>query len=296
MLGGAVGERVRRVVDKSQLVDADLFAHAPREKGAALGDLLTRQRAGEDPEQRGRHPAVEDGGYLRAPGLLRPEKTRRAVNGIDCSGVDVEIDRSAADRVAEACLGVVPIAGNGLDEEIAAGAPTRHLDPTGGRDRLFTEAVEVVGGDDLAYSRVSGSNAALEIEGKRNLVVGRERDELLPPEIEHRRFHAVGRGEPGMLVDRGECGIVAGLAKCLHRGELVELPHVGEALSSCRNHPHAHAGRLGGRELLDGALEGPDRGLPATGDIDLALLTNSRPFGDPPCQPEELRHLRYRRS
>ena len=148
----------------------------------------------------------------------------------------------------------------------------------------------------MADTGVSGPNAALELEGKRNPVIGRERDQLLPPEIEHGRFHAVGRGEPGVLVDRGEPGVVAGLDESLFRGRLVERPHIGETLSSFRDHPHSHAGRLRCLELLDVAFEDPDRGLPAVGDIDLDLLTSRRLLEDPPCQVEEIRHLRYPRS
>ena len=99
-----------------------------------------------------------------------------------------------------------------------------------------------------------------------------------------------------MLVDRCEPGVVACLYECLFRGRLVERPHIGETLSSCRNHSYSHAGRLRGLELLDGALEDPDRGLRAVGDIDLDLLISRRLLEDPSCQGEEIRHLRYRRS
>ena len=129
MLRGAVGERVRRVVDQGQLADADLFADTPGEKGATLYDFLTRQRAREDPEQRGRHPAVEDGGQLRAPGLPRPEQSGRAVDGVGRGGLEVELARGATNRVAEPSLGVVAVTGDGVDEEVAAGLPIRHLDP-----------------------------------------------------------------------------------------------------------------------------------------------------------------------
>ena len=148
----------------------------------------------------------------------------------------------------------------------------------------------------MADAGISGANTALELEGKRNPVIGRERDQLLPPEVEHRRFHAVGRSEPGMLVDRGEPGVVARLDERFFRGRLVERPDIGETLSSFRDHPHSHAGRLRGLELLDGALEDPDRCLPAVGDIDLDLFVSRSLLEDPSCQAEEIRHLRYRRS
>ena len=83
-----------------------------------------------------------------------------------------------------------------------------------------------------------------------------------------------------MLVDGGEPGVVPRLDECLGGRGLVERPDVGEALPSCRDHPHAHAGRLGGGELLDLALEDPDRGLPAVGDVDLDLLVGRRLLED----------------
>ena len=123
VLRRAVGEWVRRVVDEGQLADADLFAYTAGEQGATLYDFLAGQRSREDPQQCGCHPAVEDGGQFRAPGLPRPEKSGRAVDGVCRGGLEVELARRTADRVAEPRLGVVAISGDGVDEEVAACLP-----------------------------------------------------------------------------------------------------------------------------------------------------------------------------
>ena len=63
--------------------------------------------------------------------------------------------------------------------------------PSTGRDRRLPETVDVVRRDDLADARISGSYSPVELEGERDLVVGRERGEVIPPQIERRRLDAV---------------------------------------------------------------------------------------------------------
>ena len=70
-----------------------------------------------------------------------------------------------------------------MHEQIAAGLPVAHLYPPGGGDRRFAVAVDVVRGDHLADSRIAAPDVAFELEGERYLLVGQERDQLLPPEI-----------------------------------------------------------------------------------------------------------------
>src|ERR1035438_9280581 len=91
------------------------------------------------------------------------------------------------------------------------------------------------------------------------------------------------------------CSITFRLSR-MRTGQPGYAHHIGETLSSFRDHPHSHAGRLRCLELLDVAFEDPDRGLPAVGDIDLDLLNSRRLLEDPPCQVEEIRHLQYPRS
>ena len=91
VLRGAEGERVRRVVHEGQFVHAYLLTDAPGEKAAPLDDLLARQRAGENAQQRCRHPPVQDGRDLRAPRLLRSEEPCRPVHGIGGGGFEIEV-------------------------------------------------------------------------------------------------------------------------------------------------------------------------------------------------------------
>ena len=85
-----------------------------------------------------------------------------------------------------------------------------------------------------------------------------------------------------MFVHRREAGVVAGLGEGLGGARFLEGPDVGKALFLLGDDAHAHSGRLGRGELLDGALEYPDRGLPAAGDIYLDLLARCRLLGDAP--------------
>ncbi len=146
----------------------------------------------------------------------------------------------------------------------------------------------------MADAGVACADLALELDGEGDLLVCRERDELLPPEIEHRGGDAVGRGESGVLVDRRELGVVACLEEGVGRRRLVEGPDIGEALPPLGDHSDAHAGRLRRGELFDLSLEDPYRGLPAVSDIYLDILVRTCFIEDSSGQAEQIRHLRYR--
>ncbi len=163
--GGSVGLRIGRVVDQGERRDRDRLADPVGEQRPALEHRLTVEGAGQDAEEGGGDPRLEDNGQVRRAGLAGAEQAGGPQHGVGGRLVERQVVGRPADRVAATGLGVGPLAGDGVGRDVAAGPAGAAEDPGAGGHGRFTRRVAPVRRLDLADARIAGPYQALELEG-----------------------------------------------------------------------------------------------------------------------------------
>src|SRR5581483_4905306 len=156
----------------------------------------------------------------------------------------------------------------------------RGADPGRRHDGRGRDRIGVVGGLDAADARVGTARDPLELDRQLDLAVRGHVDERRSVQVELRDRHAVGLGQPRVLVGCGEAGVVARLGQCVRQHIVVERAGVGEPHAVVTDDPHPHAAGLGRRELLDISLVRADLRVARVHDDCLDLLAVGGPPDD----------------
>src|SRR6266545_2835619 len=215
-------------------------------------------------------------GTVRVGGLVAPSTLGR----LGRHRLDVQVlDRArAVDPVPHLRLAV--LGGQGRRVAPCPGQRQRSVDPLGGGDRDLDHRVAVARRLDLADLRVGRPGARLEVQGELDLPLGRDLD--LPgveKAVEWLEGGGVGEDVARVLGRHLEVGPRLGEAPA--QAVLAEVGGVGVAQPALAHDPDPHAGRGGGGEPLDLALEGVDPGPGGLLGICLDALAAGRLTGQP---------------